>query len=76
MNIAARLDQLNKSYGTYVLATAGAVAAAGGRFACRPVGALAVRGRAAPVEVFEVTGQSQTGADGEAGSGRAPSTHP
>jgi adenylate cyclase len=76
VNIAARLDQLNKSYGTYVLATAGAVAAAGDGFACRPMGALAVRGRAAPVEVFEVTGQSQTGADGEAGSGRAPSTHP
>jgi adenylate cyclase len=56
VNIAARLEQLNKSYGTYVLATGGAVAAAGGGFACRPMGALAVRGRAAPVEVFEVTG--------------------
>lgn len=56
VNIAARLEQLNKSYGTYVLATGGAVAAAGDGFACRPMGALAVRGRAAPVQVFEVTG--------------------
>jgi len=56
VNIAARLEQLNKSYGTYVLATGGAVAAAGDGFACRPMGAVAVRGRTTPVEVFEITG--------------------
>lgn len=56
VNIAARLEQLNKSYGTYVLATGATIAAAGDGFACRPMGAVAVRGRATPVEVFEVTG--------------------
>ena len=74
VNIAARLEQLNKSYGTYVLATGSAVASAGDGFACRPMGALAVRGRAAPVEVFEVTGTGGVKAgDGEAGTSRAPS---
>lgn len=58
VNIAARLETLNKSYGTYVLATGSAVASAGGGFTCRPMGALTVRGREAPVEVFEVTGRA------------------
>lgn len=56
VNIAARLEQLNKTYGTYVLATGGTIAAAGGSFACRPMGVVAVRGRETPVEIFEVTG--------------------
>jgi adenylate cyclase len=69
VNIAARLEQLNKSYGTYVLATGGAVAAAGDGFACRAMGALTVRGRAAPIEVFEVTGTEPVAGDGEMAMG-------
>ena len=46
VNIAARLEQLNKEYGTYVLASESAVRAAGGGFAFRPVDEITVRGRA------------------------------
>jgi adenylate cyclase len=54
VNIAARLEQLNKDYGTYVLATEQTIAAAGGAFASRPIGSIAVRGRASPVSVHAV----------------------
>lgn len=54
VNIAARLEQLNKDYGTYVLATEQTVAAAGDGFACRPIGAVSVRGRSSPVSVYTV----------------------
>jgi adenylate cyclase len=60
VNVAARLEQLNKSYGTYVLATGQTISAAGGGFTCRPVGTVPVRGRESPVEVFEVTGGAPT----------------
>jgi adenylate cyclase len=56
VNVASRLEQLNKSYGTYVLATEHTLAAAGACFACRPIGSVLVRGREMPVVVFEVTG--------------------
>ena len=52
MNIAARLEQLNKSFGTYVLATEQTLAAAGPGFACRPMGSVQVRGRCQPVSVY------------------------
>lgn len=52
VNIAARLEQLNKEYGTYVLATEQTIAAAGDAFACRAIGTIAVRGRSAPVSVY------------------------
>lgn len=55
VNIAARLEQLNKTYETYVLATESTVAAAGDAFVCRPIGAVTVRGRSAAVEIFTIT---------------------
>jgi adenylate cyclase len=56
VNIAARLEQLNKSFGTYILATEQTLAAAGRGFACRPMGSVQVRGRSQPVTVFAVDG--------------------
>ena len=52
VNIAARLEQLNKKYGTYLLASESAVRAAGSEFAFRLVDEIAVRGRAAPTRVY------------------------
>ncbi|MGH8689513.1 MAG: adenylate/guanylate cyclase domain-containing protein, partial [Burkholderiales bacterium] len=52
VNIAARLEQLNKKYGTYLLASESTVRAAGGEFAFRPVDEITVRGRAAPTRVY------------------------
>lgn len=52
VNIAARLEQLNKSFGTWVLASEQTIAAAGGGFKCRQMGEVQVRGRSKPVTVF------------------------
>ena len=49
VNIAARLEQLNKTYGTAILATEQTVRAAGKEFCCQPIGAIFVRGRKEPV---------------------------
>ncbi|MGH8691621.1 MAG: adenylate/guanylate cyclase domain-containing protein, partial [Burkholderiales bacterium] len=43
VNIAARLEQLNKNYGTYLLASESTVRAAGGEFSFRPVDEITVR---------------------------------
>ncbi|MBK8209348.1 MAG: adenylate/guanylate cyclase domain-containing protein [Rhodospirillales bacterium] len=52
VNIAARLEQLNKSFGTWVLASEQTISAAGGGFNCRQMGEVQVRGRSKPVTVF------------------------
>jgi adenylate cyclase len=52
VNIAARLEQLNKKYGTYLLAAESTVRAAGGEFSFRPVDEVAVRGRESPTRVY------------------------
>ncbi len=54
VNIAARLEQLNKDYGTYILATEQAVTAAGNAFPVRAIGVVPVRGRGTPVTVYAV----------------------
>jgi adenylate cyclase len=58
VNVAARLEQLNKEYGTYVLATESCVGEAGDDFPCRPIGQVTVRGRSQPVSVFAVEAQA------------------
>jgi adenylate cyclase len=52
VNIAARLEQLNKKYGTYLLAAASTVKAAGAGFRFRHVDDVTVRGRASPTAVY------------------------
>lgn len=54
VNIAARLEQLNKQYGTYVLASQRTRDAAGEAFAYREIGSITVRGRAQPTVVYAV----------------------
>ncbi|SUS04839.1 Adenylate cyclase [uncultured Defluviicoccus sp.] len=63
VNIAARLEQLNKTYGTYVLATEQTLAAAGMEVRGRPIGEVTVRGRQTPVNVFALDAEisSQAG---------------
>jgi adenylate cyclase len=63
VNIAARLEQLNKSFGTYILATEQTLAAAGRGFACRPMGSVQVRGRSQPVTVFAIDGLATASAE-------------
>ncbi len=52
VNVAARLEQLNKKTGTYVLATESTVQAAGAAFAFERVAELTVRGRSQPTAVY------------------------
>jgi adenylate cyclase len=54
VNIAARLEQLNKKYGTYLLASDATVRAAGPGFAFRKVDEVTVRGRAEPTIIYTV----------------------
>jgi len=54
VNIAARLEQLNKKYGTYILLSESTVRAAGGHFSFRPVDEIAVRGRVGPTRTYTV----------------------
>ena len=68
VNIAARLEQLNKDYGTYVLATEQTIVAAGQPFPCRPIGTIAVRGRSSPVSVYAVETE-ETDTSVQAGAG-------
>jgi adenylate cyclase len=53
LNVAARLEQLNKQLGTYVLATA-AVAQGLDRFPIRPIGPVALKGMAQPEEIVAI----------------------
>lgn len=56
VNVAARLEQLNKTTGTYVLATESTVQAAGAAFAFERVTEVTVRGRSTPTAVYTPRG--------------------
>lgn len=52
VNIAARLEQLNKKYGTYILATENTVRAAGPSFSFWRVDEVVLRGRVQPTVMY------------------------
>ncbi len=56
VNVAARLEQLNKKTGTYVLATESTVQATGAAFAFERVAEVTVRGRSQPTAVYAPRG--------------------
>jgi adenylate cyclase len=56
VNLAARLESLNKSVGTLALASGEAMAATDGSVATRPLGRVRVVGRHEPVELHELLG--------------------
>ncbi len=56
VNVASRLQDLNKDLGTAILVGPGTRAAAGGAFAFRGHGTRTLRGRPAPLAVFELVG--------------------
>ncbi|MDH5748212.1 MAG: adenylate/guanylate cyclase domain-containing protein [Rhodospirillales bacterium] len=55
VNIAARLEQLNKDYDTYILVTEQTARHAGAAFQFERIGEVVVRGREAPTDVYTVT---------------------
>ncbi|MCH7832871.1 MAG: adenylate/guanylate cyclase domain-containing protein [Proteobacteria bacterium] len=54
VNIAARLEQLNKEYGIYILAGENTVAACGDEFTFEQMGEVIVRGRQAKTKIYTV----------------------
>jgi adenylate cyclase len=60
VNLAARLEGLNKHFTTKILVTSAVADAARDRFLFRALGPVAVKGKAATVEVFELVGRAQT----------------
>ncbi len=54
VNLASRLEGLNKFYGTTIMASEPTVQECGDEMACRELDLVAVKGRETPVRVFEV----------------------
>ncbi len=54
VNIAARLESLNKEYGTYILASERTVRESGGEFPFEPIGEVTMRGRVVPTTVYAI----------------------
>ncbi|HMO66622.1 MAG TPA: adenylate/guanylate cyclase domain-containing protein, partial [Verrucomicrobiota bacterium] len=57
VNVASRLEALNKRFGSRILATAAVRAAAGEGFAWQRLGPVLVKGRTRPEEVVELLGR-------------------
>ncbi len=54
VNLAARLEQLNKEHGTRIVVSAETVSLLDGDYCIETMGAMSVRGRSAPVEIYAV----------------------
>jgi class 3 adenylate cyclase len=51
VNLAARLEQLNKEHGTRILISAETVSLLRGDYRIESMGAMSVRGKSAPVDI-------------------------
>lgn len=60
VNLASRLEGLNKAYGTQIMAEETVRTHAGDGFAWRFLDVVAVKGKAAPIRVFELLGARET----------------
>jgi adenylate cyclase len=66
VNLASRLEGMNKEFGTAILASGATVGAAAGRVRFRGLGFAQAKGRAAKVEVHEVIGPVEPPEAGDA----------
>jgi adenylate cyclase len=57
VNLASRLEGLNREYGTTILISEATLDAIGDEFLCREVDRVRVRGRSQPVGVYELLGR-------------------
>lgn len=62
VNLANRLEGLNKLYGTQILVSAATREAAGPGFAFRPVDIVAAKGTTVPVPIYELLGLTEAAA--------------
>jgi adenylate cyclase len=60
VNLASRLEALNKEYGTEVLITEQTLAAAGEDFFCRSIDRVCVKGRHEVVRIYEPLGEGES----------------
>ncbi|MGE5476335.1 MAG: cache domain-containing protein [Bacteroidales bacterium] len=58
VNLASRVEGLNKHFGTELLVTDAVAESVGGRFLLRPFGPVVVAGASIPVAVFELVGEA------------------
>ncbi len=58
INLAARLEGINKRFGTQALASEETLSVTDGSLIVRPLGRIGVVGRAAPVAIYELLGMS------------------
>jgi len=63
VNLASRLEGLNKYYGTNILLSQGTVQSLNGDFVLRSVDLVQVKGKAQPLEVFELLGEGAADPD-------------
>jgi adenylate cyclase len=56
VNVAARLEPLNKQYGSYILTGENTVQLCGSEFSFEQAGEVTVRGREAPTKIYTVAG--------------------
>ena len=54
VNLAARLEELNKQHGTRILVSESTRSSCNGEFAFSPLGSVTVRGRSEPVAIFSI----------------------
>ena len=59
VNLASRLEELNKQHGTRILVAQSTCAACGDEFSFNALGSVAVRGRSDVVAIFSVDPNSQ-----------------
>ena len=59
VNLASRLEALNKQHGTRILIAESTRQAIGGAFLCREIDVLPIRGRVQPVTVYELLGRPE-----------------
>ena len=66
VNLGARLESLNKDYGTRIIISETTRAGLSGRYLLRPLGDVIVKGRTQPVAIFELAGRIDAGAEATA----------
>jgi adenylate cyclase len=59
VNTTSRIEGLNRELGTTILLSGATRAAVGPRVTVRPRGAVPVKGKAEPVDVYEVVGLAE-----------------
>ncbi|MCX6550815.1 MAG: adenylate/guanylate cyclase domain-containing protein [Acidobacteria bacterium] len=55
VNLASRLESLNKTYGTHIIISEHTRARLKGRYDMKPLGTVTVKGKTEPVAIFEIT---------------------